>query len=226
MISGGELCDGATQPPPTSGRIPHGDMAPTATLAATPGGAAATTAAPPARLDRRRGGADRPVRAGADRLQTAVDAQPQPDRSNHGHHHAPPGRPAHSEHEVGHGDRPNEPDRRPQELVEDGAERRRRHPVRQQRPAPVPDRGDRRQGPPGHHPRPLRPRRRRHAHPRPALQYEIHGVVGTTRIVYWHTSVEGISHYYQVIAWTGASHAAEDGPILRSVVTTLREIAG
>ncbi len=61
---------------------------------------------------------------------------------------------------------------------------------------------------------------------RPALQYEIHGVVGTTRIVYWHTSVEGISHYYQVIAWTGASHAAEDGPILRSVVTTLREIAG
>ncbi len=61
---------------------------------------------------------------------------------------------------------------------------------------------------------------------RPALQYEIHGVVGTTRIVYWHTSVEGVSHYYQVIVWTGASHAAGNGPILRSVVTTLREIAG
>ena len=42
----------------------HGDMAPTtlASLTATPGGAAATTAAPQVRLDRRRRGADRPVR--------------------------------------------------------------------------------------------------------------------------------------------------------------------
>jgi hypothetical protein len=61
---------------------------------------------------------------------------------------------------------------------------------------------------------------------RAALQYEIHGVVGSTRIVYWHTSVEGIKHYYQVIAWTVASHAAKDGPRLRSIVMTLREIAG
>jgi hypothetical protein len=61
---------------------------------------------------------------------------------------------------------------------------------------------------------------------RPALQYEIHGIVDSSRIVYWHTSVEGVAHYYQVIAWTGASDAAESGPTLRSVVTTLREITG
>jgi hypothetical protein len=35
---------------------------------------------------------------------------------------------------------------------------------------------------------------------RPALQYEVHTVVGTTCIVYWHTSVEGVAHYYQVVA--------------------------
>jgi hypothetical protein len=61
---------------------------------------------------------------------------------------------------------------------------------------------------------------------RPAVQYEIHGVVESSRIVYWHTSVEGVAHYYQVIAWTGASHAAENGPRLRGVVTTLRELTG
>ncbi len=60
---------------------------------------------------------------------------------------------------------------------------------------------------------------------RPALQYEIHGVVDTTRIVYWHTSVEGVDHYYQVIAWTVASRAAGNAPKLRSVLTTFREIA-
>jgi hypothetical protein len=49
-------------------------------------------------------------------------------------------------------------------------------------------------------------------------------VVGTTRVVYWHTSVEGVAHYYQVVAWTTASHAAEAGPRLCSLVMTLREI--
>lgn len=60
---------------------------------------------------------------------------------------------------------------------------------------------------------------------RPALLHEIHGVVDHTRVVYWHTSVEGVHHYYQVLAWTTTSHAADNGPKLRGVIATFREIA-
>src|SRR6266511_5902887 len=82
-------------------------MAPTTTT--TLGVAAATTSAPPrARLDRRRSRADRPVRAGPDRIQTAVDTQHQPNGSDH---RAPPGRPAQREHEVGHDGLPILPSR-------------------------------------------------------------------------------------------------------------------
>ncbi len=58
---------------------------------------------------------------------------------------------------------------------------------------------------------------------RPSVQYEVRGVADNVNIVYWHTSVEGTDHYFQVIAWTVASHAAENGPKLRSVVMTFRE---
>src|SRR6266536_1351214 len=52
---------------------------------------------------------------------------------------------------------------------------------------------------------------------RPARQDQI-------RVIYWHTSVEGVRNYHQVIAWTVASQEKRDGPKLRQIISSFREI--
>ena len=59
---------------------------------------------------------------------------------------------------------------------------------------------------------------------RPALQVQIRGTINGIRVVYWHTSVEGVRNYHQVIAWTVASQEKRDGPKLRQIISSFREI--
>lgn len=59
---------------------------------------------------------------------------------------------------------------------------------------------------------------------RPAIQYEIRGVIDNMNVVYWMTNVEGTHNYYQIVAWTLASKAEQNGPIFQEVVQSFREV--
>jgi hypothetical protein len=59
---------------------------------------------------------------------------------------------------------------------------------------------------------------------RPAIHYKISGIVDNMKVVYWLTAVEGTNNYYQVLAWTLASKAEQNGPILQKVVESFQEV--
>ena len=59
---------------------------------------------------------------------------------------------------------------------------------------------------------------------RPAIQYKISGTVDNLKVVYWLTAVEGVNNYYQVLAWTLASKAEDNAPILQQVVESFEEV--
>ena len=59
---------------------------------------------------------------------------------------------------------------------------------------------------------------------RPALQYEIRGASKNRNIVYIHTSVDGVKHFSQILAWTLPSHAETALPQLLQAITTFQEI--
>lgn len=55
-----------------------------------------------------------------------------------------------------------------------------------------------------------------------AVQYEVRGRVDTMPIVYLHTTVEGETNYYQVVAWTSADKYATAKRDLLTVVESFR----
>jgi hypothetical protein len=60
---------------------------------------------------------------------------------------------------------------------------------------------------------------------RPAIQYKISGTVDNVKVVYWLTAVEGSKNYYQVLAWTLASKAEQNEPILQKVTESFQELS-
>jgi hypothetical protein len=61
---------------------------------------------------------------------------------------------------------------------------------------------------------------------RPALQYEIRGVVDGIKIAYLHTTVDGEIAFHQVLAWTLPSKYEKNQSTLQSVIDTLSEGSG
>jgi hypothetical protein len=59
---------------------------------------------------------------------------------------------------------------------------------------------------------------------RPAIQYEVRGIVKNLNVVYWLTSVEGAKHFHQVLAWTLASKVEANQPVLREVIESFHEV--
>ncbi|MFL5801292.1 MAG: hypothetical protein ACJ8CR_06075 [Roseiflexaceae bacterium] len=59
---------------------------------------------------------------------------------------------------------------------------------------------------------------------RPAIQYEVRGIVKNLNVVYWLTSVEGAKHFHQVLAWTLASKVETNQPVLREVIESFHEV--
>ena len=55
-----------------------------------------------------------------------------------------------------------------------------------------------------------------------ALQYEVRGRVDNQPIVYLHTTVEGNTNYYQVVAWTTAEKYAAAKGELQTVIQSFR----
>jgi hypothetical protein len=60
---------------------------------------------------------------------------------------------------------------------------------------------------------------------RPAVEYEIAGAVGDTRIVYLSTAVEGQWAKYHIVAWTSAERYRANRDAMRSLAATFRESA-
>lgn len=58
----------------------------------------------------------------------------------------------------------------------------------------------------------------------PALQYEVRGTVDNINVVYWLTSVEGTSNFYQVLGWTTQSKAEQNGPSLQKIIESFEEV--
>lgn len=59
---------------------------------------------------------------------------------------------------------------------------------------------------------------------KPALQYEIRGVLDNTRIVYLHTTVESSTHFYQIVAWTLPTRWEKDHETLEKVTEYFKEL--
>lgn len=55
-----------------------------------------------------------------------------------------------------------------------------------------------------------------------ALQYEVRGRVDNQPVVYLHTTVEGDTNYYQVVAWTTAERYAAAKGELQTVIQSFR----
>lgn len=58
---------------------------------------------------------------------------------------------------------------------------------------------------------------------RPAVQYELRGVVSGIKVVYLHTTADGDDTFYQILAWTMPSSYQKNKPILESVVNSFKE---
>jgi len=58
---------------------------------------------------------------------------------------------------------------------------------------------------------------------RPAVQYELRGVVSGIKVVYLHTTADSNGQFYQILAWTLPSNYQENKPILESVVNSFKE---
>ena len=58
---------------------------------------------------------------------------------------------------------------------------------------------------------------------RPAVQYELRGVVSGIKVVYLHTTADGEDKFYQILAWTMPSKYQKNKPILESVVNSFKE---
>ncbi|MEW6026573.1 MAG: hypothetical protein AB1599_04695 [Planctomycetota bacterium] len=58
---------------------------------------------------------------------------------------------------------------------------------------------------------------------RPAVQYELRGVVSGVKIVYLHTTTDGNDKFYQILAWTMPSSYQKNKPVLESVVNSFKE---
>jgi hypothetical protein len=58
---------------------------------------------------------------------------------------------------------------------------------------------------------------------RPAVQYELRGVVSGIKVVYLHTTADGDDKFYQILAWTMPSNYQKNKPILESVVNSFKE---
>jgi hypothetical protein len=58
---------------------------------------------------------------------------------------------------------------------------------------------------------------------KPAIQYEIRGVVNEIDVVYLHTTIETQDYFHQLIAWTLPSEFSTNGPILQSVINSFQE---
>ena len=59
---------------------------------------------------------------------------------------------------------------------------------------------------------------------RPAVQYEIHGSVNGIRVIYLHTTVDGVNAFHQILAWTTPSRMTKYRTALESVAQSFREI--
>jgi hypothetical protein len=59
---------------------------------------------------------------------------------------------------------------------------------------------------------------------RSAIQYEVRGIVKNLNVVYWLTSVDGAQNFHQVLAWTLASKAEANQPILQGVIESFHEV--
>lgn len=55
-----------------------------------------------------------------------------------------------------------------------------------------------------------------------ALQYEVKGQVDNVPVVYLHTTVEGSTNYYQVVAWTTADNYSAAKGELQTVIQSFR----
>ena len=55
------------------------------------------------------------------------------------------------------------------------------------------------------------------------LEYRIDGTLNHLKLVYWHTTVEGRDHYFQVVTWTINSQARQNGARLRDIAHTFQE---
>jgi len=58
---------------------------------------------------------------------------------------------------------------------------------------------------------------------RPAVQYELRGVVSGIKIVYLHTTADGDDKFYQILTWTLPSNYQKNKPILESVINSFKE---
>ena len=56
------------------------------------------------------------------------------------------------------------------------------------------------------------------------IRHEVLGTVGFIRLAYLHTSIEGDTGYYQVVAWTSHSRQEEHFEIFREVVDSFEEL--
>lgn len=59
---------------------------------------------------------------------------------------------------------------------------------------------------------------------KPALQFEISGVMNNINIVYIHTTVETKEYFHQILAWTLKSQYDDNKVILQKVITSFKEI--
>lgn len=57
----------------------------------------------------------------------------------------------------------------------------------------------------------------------PALQYEIHATKDHLRIIYFHTTVESPTHFYQIVAWTVPSQLKRDPNTLKKITSYFQE---
>ena len=58
----------------------------------------------------------------------------------------------------------------------------------------------------------------------PAIQYEIRATKDHLRIIYFHTTIESPTHFYQIVAWTVPSQIKKDPHTLKKITEYFREI--
>jgi hypothetical protein len=59
---------------------------------------------------------------------------------------------------------------------------------------------------------------------RPAIQFEISGVINNIKIVYLHTTVETNEYFHQILAWTLKSKYNDNKESLQKVIKSFKEI--
>jgi hypothetical protein len=58
-----------------------------------------------------------------------------------------------------------------------------------------------------------------------AIQREIHGTAGDKKVSYLHTSIEGRSNYFQIIAWTYRDKYKKAGALFQTITRSFHELS-